>query len=1131
MSSPIVTRRAAQKAKIQTRAMVKSTTSAATVNLVEHRKPNTALLEAKRKAKLLKMQQQTQQENAVKDIFQNAVNAKHLMQKPTGLVYDESMSQHRCLWDEKHLECPERFIRVMDRCHELNLIARCKLLSSRRATKDEVMLLHSEEHYKLLEQTSDDRDETKMEDLSSKFDSIYIHPSTFELSLLAVGSTIDLIENIVSGSIQNGMAIIRPPGHHAMKAEFNGYCFFNNVALATQYALDVLKLNKIMIIDWDIHHGQGTQRFFYHDSRVLYFSIHRYEHGCFWPNLKESDFDAIGCGPGLGYNFNLPLNKIGMGNGDYLAIFQQILIPVAIEFQPDLIIVSAGYDAALGCPEGEMEVTPAFYPHLINSLLKLANSRLAVVLEGGYCLDSLAEGAALTLRALLGEPCPMLVEKLQPPCSSVQESILNCIYAHRPYWKCLQLQDTYTMEELNNVNPQLNLHKINRIFIGGPPLPERFPTRGTATVLPPEIVEKNCLRLQRLKAETKLFSPRVRVCYVYDELMLQHSNTYEQGHPEQPERIRKIYEMHDEYKLFERMQQLSSRSATTDEICLAHTRAHVNLIRRIGDRGELQDIGAKYNSVYFHPKTFDCATLAAGSVLQVIDKVLKGEARCGVCIVRPPGHHAESDEPHGFCIFNNVAIAALYAIRDHGLKRVLIVDWDVHHGNGTQHIFESNPNVLYISVHRYDNGSFFPKGKDGDYDVVGKGPGVGFNVNIPWNKKGMGDMEYVLAFQHIIMPIAYEFDPQLVLVSAGFDAAIGDPLGGCKVTPEAYGLLTHWLLALANGRVVICLEGGYNVNSISYAMTMCTKSLLGDPIPPVQFNGSVSRPPTVAYISCLETLQKCISIQQRYWKSLTFGKRLPDSSNENNNEDFLTATLQNLNITRDDVQGAAGGSGDGGDDVLLAASGSKPKVKVKILTEFLTDHKQAFQNNEMFAVVPLKSCPHLSQLQTAEAPKYINTTSTCCECLSKAENWMCLTCQKTLCGRYVNEHMLYHNLNTSHPLALSLSDLSVWCYPCEAYIDNKKLHVYKNLAHRHKFGEDMLCSYDSDKSDDYVNNREEVVEDGRNGYYIELNMENNHHRNCHINNNNNNNNNNNRSNHRNSTNDNLDNDNNEHDSN
>lgn len=204
----------------------------------------------------------------------------------------------------------------------------------------------------------------------------------------------------------------------------------------------------------------------------------------------------------------------------------------------------------------------------------------------------------------------------------------------------------------------------------------------------------------------------------------------------------------------------------------------------------------------------------------------------------------------------------------------------------------------------------------------------------------MGDLEYVMAFQHIIMPIAYEFDPQLVLVSAGFDAAIGDPLGGCKVTPEAYGLFTHWLSGLANGRIVVCLEGGYNVNSISYAMTMCTKSLLGDPIPSIQLNGSLLRPPTVAYLSCMETLQNCVSVQQRYWKSLKFGKRLPQVSGENNNEDFLSATLQSLDITRDDVQGAAGGSEDSGQNVSLEASGSKPKVKVKTLTDFLTVHMQ-----------------------------------------------------------------------------------------------------------------------------------------------------------------------------------------------
>jgi histone deacetylase 6 len=231
------------------------------------------------------------------------------------------------------------------------------------------------------------------------------------------------------------------------------------------------------------------------------------------------------------------------------------------------------------------------------------------------------------------------------------------------------------------------------------------------------------------------------------------------------------------------MKKLKSRHATTDELCLVHSRQHVNMIRKTVEKAELKENGDKFNSVYFHPKTYECATMAAGSVLEVVDEVLNGQSRSGCCIIRPPGHHAESDVPHGFCIFNNVAIAAAYAIRDHGLRRVLIIDWDIHHGNGTQHIFDTNPNVLYISLHRYDHASFFPKSKDADYVVVGSGQGEGFNVNIPWNKKGMGDMEYAAAFQSIVMPIAYEFDPELVLVSAGFDAAIGDPLGGKLFLP------------------------------------------------------------------------------------------------------------------------------------------------------------------------------------------------------------------------------------------------------------------------------------------------------------------------------------------------------------
>ena len=186
------------------------------------------------------------------------------------------------------------------------------------------------------------------------------------------------------------------------------------------------------------------------------------------------------------------------------------------------------------------------------------------------------------------------------------------------------------------------------------------------------------------------------------------------------------------------------------------------------------------DSVYLNKDTLDSALLSAGNVISVVDAVCNDEAQKGVAIVRPPGHHAEKDDACGFCIFNNAAVAAQYACQSHDLKRILIVDWDVHHGNGIQNIFLGSPNVLYISIHRYDHGTFFPGRPDAGVDFIGTGAGEGFNVNIPWNGSGMGDTEYALAFFNIVLPIAYEFDPELVLVSAGFDAARGDPLGRCK---------------------------------------------------------------------------------------------------------------------------------------------------------------------------------------------------------------------------------------------------------------------------------------------------------------------------------------------------------------
>lgn len=211
------------------------------------------------------------------------------------------------------------------------MISRCKRIQQRSATREEIVSIHDEDLYNLIESTSGETDVNTLEEYCSNFDAVFVHPTTFQLAKISVGSTIELVKKVVSREVHNGMAIIRPPGHHAMKSAHNGYCFFNNVAIAAQYALDHLKLKRILIVDWDVHHGQGTQRFFYNDPRVLFFSIHRFQNGSFWPFLRESDYDYVGEGPGLGFNFNVPLNEIGMKNEDYLAIFQQVLLPVAVE--------------------------------------------------------------------------------------------------------------------------------------------------------------------------------------------------------------------------------------------------------------------------------------------------------------------------------------------------------------------------------------------------------------------------------------------------------------------------------------------------------------------------------------------------------------------------------------------------------------------------------------------------------------------------------------------------------------------------------------------------------------------------------------------------------------------------------
>merc|ERR550534_3613719 len=160
------------------------------------------------------------------------------------------------------------------------------------------------------------------------------------------------------------------------------------------------------------------------------------------------------------------------------------------------------------------------------------------------------------------------------------------------------------------------------------------------------------------------------------------------------------------------------------------------------DQEERDDWAERLNSIYLNSSSVKCGLLASGGVLACVDQVMSGNSVAGLAVVRPPGHHAEPDTPHGFCLFNNVAIAAERAVREEGLDRVLILDWDVHHGNGIQHVFYQSNKVLYISLHRYDDATFFPSNEDANYDMVGEGLGQGFNVNIPFNGRKMGDTEY-----------------------------------------------------------------------------------------------------------------------------------------------------------------------------------------------------------------------------------------------------------------------------------------------------------------------------------------------------------------------------------------------------
>ncbi len=294
-------------------------------------------------------------------------------------------------------------------------------------------------------------------------------------------------------------------------------------------------------------------------------------------------------------------------------------------------------------------------------------------------------------------------------------------------------------------------------------------------------------------------------------------------HPENPARVQAILAHLRDAGLCERLVPMPEREASEADLRLAHQPSLIELVRRAEAMG-----GAWLDpDTVVLPGSFAAAVRAVGGALQAVDMVLDGALDAAFCIDRPPGHHATPDRAMGFCLFNQVAVAARHALIRRGLCRVAIVDYDVHHGNGTQDIFWTDGAVLYCSAHEYP---FYPG--TGHWREVGEGPGRGATLNLSL-PAGCGDVEYLAAFDEVIVPAVWRFRPDLILVYAGFDAHLADPLANMAVTAAGYEGMARRLAEaaaeLCDGRVVVVLEGGYRLEAMARAVELSVRAFLGEP--------------------------------------------------------------------------------------------------------------------------------------------------------------------------------------------------------------------------------------------------------------------------------------------------------------
>ncbi len=362
--------------------------------------------------------------------------------------------------------------------------------------------------------------------------------------------------------------------------------------------------------------------------------------------------------------------------------------------------------------------------------------------------------------------------------------------------------------------------------------------------------------------------------------MLLHKSILKK-HPERPERLICIMARLMESHMLNRCKKLLVKEAPEDAILAVHTVSHLERLKStqydpaLMMQGESEETKlSPYKNTYRFSKetyenyyTYKAALVSAGCVISAIDAIyskIKTEALSSAfCMNRPSGHHAGACSMGGFCFLNNAAIGARYAQKKYGAKKVAIIDWDVHHGNGTQDIVQEDDTILLISLQRHDKGAFYPR--SGESAEVGRGKGEGFVVNVPWNTPGgptaeskIGDAEYLAAFESVVLPITREFKPDLIVISAGFDAMKGDKVGKTGLSPWIYYWMTKALTEI-NPRIMVTLEGGYNLKMLTRGVEACLKALLGVDMPEPK---GVRVPPAK---DAMESIERTKTVHKKYW--------------------------------------------------------------------------------------------------------------------------------------------------------------------------------------------------------------------------------------------------------------------------